>query len=79
MVEYTYQLNLITGWKKEKCPNEDSIDNTDFGYRLYPEQKQCLYLMKKAETSEFLYDRNRTKKIYYNKLCLGDLLALVKL
>lgn len=71
MVEYTYQLNLITGWKKEKCPNEDSIDNTDFGYRLYPEQKQCLYLMKKAETSEFLYDRNRTKKIYYNKLCLG--------
>lgn len=70
-LERTNQLNLIENYYN--TPKEESIDDTDFGYNLYPEQKQVLYLMKELESKKDIIVSGSDKyhKVCYNKLCLA--------
>ena len=54
---------------------DHDLDNTDFGYKLYPEQKKILYVMRKLEMNESIISKGAIDQtgniIYYNTLRLG--------
>ncbi len=64
MIEFTEQLNIQSGWKNDICPFEKEAEN--FGYKLYPEQRQVLYVMRQIENQKYI--NSNSKKYIIIKL-----------
>lgn len=68
-IKYTWQLDL--GYYNS-CPQDCILDVSNFGFKLFPEQKQVLHLMRTLEQQESIIKIGQEQEeISYNKLRLG--------